>query len=91
MVVLNCEVMTTPFKYLRMLVGGSHKRGAFWGGVIDKFKSRLSKWKSRLLSLVGRICLIKPVLSSIPLFYMSPYKLHVVVLKEIMRIQRQFL
>ena len=90
-VVLNCGVMTTPFKYLGLLVGGSHKKGSFWGGVIKKLKSRLCRWKGRLLSLDKRICLIKFVLSSIPLFYMSLYKLSVVVLKEIERIQRQFL
>jgi len=83
--------MTTPFKYLGMLVRGSHKRGAFWGGVIEKLKSRLSRWKCRLLSLVRRICLIKFVLSSIPLFYMSLYKLPIVVLKEIVRIHSQYL
>ena len=58
--------------------------------MIEKLKSRLSRWKGRLLSLAEKICLIKFVLSSIPLFYMSLFKLSVVILKEIVRIQRHF-
>ena len=30
--IINCEVMTTPFKYLGMVVGGCHKKGVFWVG-----------------------------------------------------------
>ena len=39
----------------------------------------------------GRICLIKSVLSSIPLFYMSIFMLPAVVLKMIVSIQVNFL
>ena len=39
---------------------------------MDKIKSRLRRWKGRNLSM-ARICLIKSVLSSIPLFYMSMF------------------
>ena len=51
----------------------------------------LGRWKGRFLSLVGRVCLIKSVLSSIPFFYISMYKLPSIVLKEIEKIQRRFL
>jgi len=49
--ILNCEVMTTPFIYLGLSVGGYYKRKAFWAGVIDRLKRRLSRWKDRFLSL----------------------------------------
>jgi len=68
--ILNCKVMRTPFKYLGMLVGGCHKRGDFWDEVVNKVKRRLDRWKGRCISMAGRICLIKYVLSSIPLFYL---------------------
>ena len=41
--------------------------------------------------MARRICLIKSVLSSIPLFYMSLYKMPFVVINEIVRIHRNFL
>ena len=88
---LNCDVMKSPFKYLRMHVGECHKRAAFWVGVLDIIKSRLGRWKGRFLSLAGRICLIKSILSSIPLFYVSLYKVPSLVLKEIVKLQRNFL
>jgi len=34
--ILNCNTMVAPFIYLGMPVGGSHKRGDFWNGVIEK-------------------------------------------------------
>jgi len=37
--ILNWDVMKTLFKYLWILVGGCHKRGAFWVGVLERIKS----------------------------------------------------
>jgi len=89
--ILNCEVMRTPFKYLGILVGGFHKRCEFWDEVVNRVKSRLGRWKGRYISMAGRICLIKFVLSSIPLFYLSLFKLPSSVLKKIVCLQRNFL
>jgi len=89
--ILNYDVMKLPFKYLGMLVEGCHKRGVFWDGVLEKIKSILGRWKGRVLSMVGRIILIKSVISSIPLFYVSLYKLPTLMLKKIVKLQRNFL
>ena len=88
--ILNWETMVVPFIYLGMPVGGSHKRGDFWNGVIEKVQTRLSRWKGRCLSMAGRVCLIKSVLSSIPLFYMSLFKLPSGVAGKLIRLQRNF-
>ena len=74
--------MITSFKYLGMPVGGCHKRGKFWDEVINRIKSRLDKWKGIYISMVGRICLIKFVLSSIPMFYLSIFKLSSITTKK---------
>ena len=89
--ILNCDTMASPFVYLGILVGGSHKRGAFWNEVIEKVQARLSRWKGRCLSMAGRICLIKFVLPSIPLFFMSLFKLPSGVAGKLVSIQRNFL
>ena len=89
--ILKCDVMGSPFVYLGLPVGGSHKRDDFWNGVIEKVKTRLSRWKSKCLSLAGRVCLIKSVLSSIPLFFMSLFKLPSGMADKLIRIQRDFL
>ena len=41
--------------------------------------------------MAGRICLIKYVFTSVPLYYMSLFKAPVTVCKSITRIQRRFL
>jgi len=88
---LNCRQMDLPFKYLGMVVGGNHRRVEFWNPIIDKIRSRLASWKGRLLSMAGRLCLIKSVLSSLPLFYQSFFKVPINVCNHIRRIQAKFL
>ena len=58
---------------------------------MERVKAILSKWKGRCLSLAGRICLIKSVLSSLPLFFMCLFKMSSAVANKIVRIQRNFL
>jgi len=75
--------MKVPFKYLGFPIGCCHKREVLWDGMLDRIKSRLGRWKGRNFSMAGRICLIKFVLSSIPLFYMSMFRLLAGVMKKI--------
>jgi len=89
--ILNCDTMVAPFVYLGFPVSGSHKRCAFWNGVIEKVQARLSRWKGRCLSMTMRICLIKSVLSFIPLFFVSLFKLPSRVVDKLVIIKRNFL
>ncbi|XP_068483176.1 uncharacterized protein [Phaseolus vulgaris] len=45
--ILNCKVMRTPFTYLGLPVGGCHKRGDFWNGVVVRVQGKLSRWKGK--------------------------------------------
>lgn len=56
---LNCKRMQLPFTC----------------PVIAKVEKRLSKWKRKTLSFGGRLRLIKYVLSSVPLYYLSFFKM----------------
>jgi len=71
---LNSRHMGLPFKYLGMPIGGNPRKRVFWNPVVEKIRSRLSRWKGRLLSMAGRICLIKSVISALPLFYFSFFR-----------------
>ena len=53
--------------------------------------SRLSSWKGKSLSLAGKLCLIKSVLTSLPLFYVSLFSMPITVVKEVKRLQKNFL
>jgi len=88
---LNCTQMGLPFNYLGLEVGGNPRKKKFWEPVLNKLKVRLNVWKGRFLSMAGRICLIKSVLTSTPLYYLSLFRAPVAVYKSITRIQRRFL
>jgi len=83
--------MGTPFKYLGIEVGGNPRKEKFWEPILNKLKSRLSVWKGRFLSMAGRICLVKSVITVVPLYYLSLFKAPESVCKRIISIQRRFL
>nr|KAJ0197785.1 hypothetical protein LSAT_V11C700368170 [Lactuca sativa] len=49
--ILGCKAATLPFTYLGVPIGANMKLIKGWKPVIDKFKSKLSKWKSKTLNL----------------------------------------
>jgi len=78
--------MAIPFKYLGMYIGGNHRSMAFWSPVIDKIKSKLSTWKGKLIFMARRLCLIKLVFNSLPLFYLVFFNAPIGVCKIIRKI-----
>jgi len=63
-----------PFLYLGLSIGGDPRKLKFWQPLINRIKSRLSGWKSKNLSLGGRLVLLKSVLSSLPVYFLSFFK-----------------
>ncbi|GJX97866.1 hypothetical protein Tco_0353664 [Tanacetum coccineum] len=57
--------LKTPFTYLGTKVGGNMSRKQAWKEVVDKVLSRLSRWKMKLLSIGGRLTLLKNLIRSI--------------------------
>lgn len=88
---LNCAYQNFPLKYLGLPLGANLGRKSTWKPVLDKFKLKLSTWKRRLLSFAGRLTLIKSVMSNLPIYYLSLFKLPVGVAKDIDKIQSNFL
>jgi len=73
--VLNCKLGRLPFLYLGLPIGGDPRKLKFWQPLIERLKSRLSGWKSKNLSLGGRLVLLKSVLSSLPTIFFPSSKL----------------
>ncbi|GJV72549.1 hypothetical protein Tco_1492544 [Tanacetum coccineum] len=61
-----------------------------WQSLIDGFQSRLSSWKANLLSIEGRLTLIKVVLSSLGIYYLSIFKAPELILKALERYRATF-
>ena len=53
------------------LILPAKNRSRAYDFILQKFKSKLSCYKANKLSHAGRLVLIKSVLSSIPIYYMS--------------------
>ncbi|GKE51495.1 RNA-directed DNA polymerase, eukaryota [Tanacetum coccineum] len=85
---LGCLVLKTPFTYLGTKVGKNAKSA--WKEVVDKVLSRLSRWKMKLLSIGGRLTLLKSVLGSMPIFHMSIFKVPSSILKSLESIRSRF-
>jgi len=90
--ILNCNTTEVPlFKYLGMIVGGNPTKQVFLQPIINKIQKKLSTWKGRNLSFEGRICLVKSVITAVPLYYFSFFKAPKGVCKTIRKLQRNFL
>nr|GEZ37137.1 RNA-directed DNA polymerase, eukaryota [Tanacetum cinerariifolium] len=87
---IGCEVMQTPFKYLRVMVGDHMSRYSAWSNTIQKDRGRLSRWKVKTLSIGGRLTLLKSVLGAVLVYNMSLYKASKCVLHELERLRNNF-
>nr|GEX06309.1 RNA-directed DNA polymerase, eukaryota [Tanacetum cinerariifolium] len=87
---IGCSILTAPFNYLGVKVGSNMSRITSWDDVISKVSSRLSKWKLKLISIGGRLSLLKSVLTSIPLYHMSIFKDPIGVLNHLKSTRRNF-
>ncbi|GJV34557.1 hypothetical protein Tco_1394957 [Tanacetum coccineum] len=60
--VTGCQASSFPITYLGLPIGKSMYFLSSWNTLIDKFISKLLKWKASFLSIEGRFTLIKSVL-----------------------------
>ncbi|KAL5552494.1 hypothetical protein UlMin_039895 [Ulmus minor] len=90
-VVVGCEKGSWPMKYLGLPLGGNPNSTEFWNPVVEKVGKRLDGWKKAVLSKGGRLTMIQSVLSSIPIYFMSLFKLPNGVAVLLEKMMRQFL
>ena len=79
-----------PFTYLGLPIGKNMKLTDSWSLMVDKFKSKVSNWKANLLSIGGRLTLIKSVLGSLGIFYFSIFKAPELTLNILERLWARF-
>ena len=83
---LQCKLLELPTTYLGVPLGANMRRLSAWQPIIDRIKSRLSTWKANCISRAGRLVLIKAVLNSLPIYYLSIFKMPKKVIAEIIRL-----
>ncbi|KAK2648436.1 hypothetical protein Ddye_015925 [Dipteronia dyeriana] len=85
-----CTKASLPISYLDLPLGGHSGSKIFWDNLIWHLENRLRPWKKKFLNKGGRLVLIKNVMSSILVYYMSVFKIPVCVGQKIERHQRNF-
>lgn len=46
----KCNIGSLPFEYLGIPLGADSRRISTWNVIVEKFKTKLSGWKSQTLS-----------------------------------------
>ena len=88
---LGCKVGSLPASYLGLSLGAPHNSIAVWDPIEERFWKRLALWKCQFISKGGRITLIRSTLSSMPIYFMSLFRLPRIVKIRLERIQGDFL
>ena len=81
---------SVPFMYLGLPVGERMYRVNSSRPLIAKFKKRLANWKSKLMSIGGRLILVKSDLGSLEIYYLSLFPIPVQVSKQLESMRARF-
>ena len=83
--------METPFHYLGIPIGTKPSSYLMWKPLIKKFEAKLSKWNQKILSMAGKVTLINSVLTALPIYLLSFFKIPQRVVLKLISLQRNFL
>ena len=83
--------MVWPIKYLGLHLGGNPTRKTFWNPIVTKAAKRLEGWKCAFLSRGGHLTLIRSMLSSLPICFLSLFKMPQGITNNIEKLMRDFL
>ena len=79
-----------PSSYLGLALGVPFKSVSMLDGVEERFRRRFALWKRQYISIGGRLTLIRSTLSSMPIYYMSLFRIPWIVILRLEKIQRDF-
>ena len=80
---LGVKLVSQPSKYLSVNFKLRRNRIGNFEDLMDKVSTKLQVWKAKLLSQVGRLTLINPILNSIPIYTFSIFKVPEAVCKKL--------
>ena len=78
-------------KYLGFPLRSNGRNSRDFNFIVEKVQSKLTSWKSKLLSPAGRVVLIQSVTSSLPAYYMQNTALPSTICNDLDRLNRNFL
>ncbi|XP_050386378.1 uncharacterized protein LOC126802738 [Argentina anserina] len=78
-------------KYLGMPLIHSRTNKFTYIGIVDKVQNRLSSWKSKVVTMAGRLTLVQSVTFDIPFYAMQTAKLPISLCEKIDKLNRDFI
>jgi hypothetical protein len=88
---LNFRLGSLPFNYLGVPIFKGKPKSCHLQPIADKIKLKLSAWKASLLSIAGRVQLVKSVIQSMLVYSISVYSWPVSLLKDLEKCIRNFI
>ena len=87
--IFGCKISSLPLLYLPL----HYKKPSIadWKVIIDRINNRIQGWKGKLLSIGGRVTLLNSVLSAIPIYWLSVFKMPTKIRMRIDKLRRRFL
>ncbi|KAM7481515.1 hypothetical protein LguiB_006098 [Lonicera macranthoides] len=88
---IGCSMGCWPMSYLGLPLGDNPMKASFWNTVVENIGKRLKGWYKGCILRGGKLTLIHSVLNSIPIYFLSIFKIPATVAKNIEKLMRNFL
>ena len=88
---IGCKVGMLPTTFLGLPLGAAHNSVVAWDGVEERFQKRLEMRKRQYISKWRRLTLVKSMLTSLPIYLMSLFRMSRRVCLRLEKIKRDFL
>jgi len=88
--VMNYRMGSIPFLYSGFPIGGDSRKMSFWKPVVNRIVARMSSLNNNFLSFGGRLVLLKYVMSSLPVYFLSFFKAPAGIISSLESILKRF-
>lgn len=89
--ILECKVGTVEIHYPGVNINSLSRTIKFLDPLIFKIQRKLASWKGCSTTQAGHLVLLKATLDSLPIYWLSLYRLHKAIESKIDIIRKRFL
>ena len=83
---LGCGVGSLPTTYLGISLRAPHRAMGVWDTTEERFRKRLTSLKRQYISKGGRLTVIRSTLSSLPIYFLSLFRMPKLVCSRLEKI-----